>query len=144
MTKLISDLQNDIINGEDDLQILRKALILSKQSNLDDFTIFISNELDGYDEFEELPDYRIFECTLMGDTKYEKYIPTVVDGLPDDSLHTIHLYESIPQIIDLINSNYPFFIKTLDYRIQKPILESNNELVNIYRTCPMHKLKAIV
>ena len=67
MTKLISDLQNDIINGEDDLQILHKALILSKQSNLDDFTIFINNELDGYDEFEELPDYRIFECTLMED-----------------------------------------------------------------------------
>ena len=117
MTKLISGLQNDILNEEDDLQILRKALILSKQLNLDDLTILISNELNGYDESEELPNYRIFECTLMGDTKYEKYIPTVVDGLPDDSyelLHTIHLYESIPQIIDLINSKYPFFIKTLD------------------------------
>lgn len=147
MTKLISGLQNDILNEEDDLQILRKALLLSKQLNLDDLTILISNELNGYDESEELPNYRIFECTLMGDTKYEKYIPTVVDGLPDDSyelLHTIHLYESIPQIIDLINSKYPFFIKTLDYRIQKPILESNNDLVNIYRICPMHKLKAII
>ena len=95
MTKLILDLQNDILDGEDDLQILRKALILSKQLNLDDLTTLINNELKGYDESEELPDYRIFECTLMGDTKYEKYIPTVVDGLPDESyelLHRIHLY----------------------------------------------------
>ena len=107
----------------------------------------INNELNGYDESEELPDYRIFECTLMCDTKYKKYIQTDVDGLPDeqyDLLHTIHLYESIPEIIDLINSNHPFIIKTLDYRIQKPILKSNEDLVRIYRTCPMHKLKSVI
>lgn len=147
MRNLISDLQNDILNGADDLQILRKALILSKKLDLEEFTSLINSELNGYDESEELPDYRIFECTLMGDTKYEKYVPTVVDGLPNESyelLHSIHLYESIPQIIDLINSGYPFIIKTLDYRIIKPILENNDDLVNIYRACPIHKLKAVI
>lgn len=147
MRNLISDLQNDILNGADDLQILRKALILSKKLDLEEFTSLINNELNGYDESEELPDYRILECTLMGDTKFKKYIPTVVDWLPEESyelLHSIHLYESIPQIIDLTNSGYPFIIKTLDYRIIKPILENNNDLVNIYRACPMHKLKGVI
>lgn len=147
MENLISDLQKDLINGVDDLQILRKALILSKQLNLDEFTNLINNELNGYDESDDLPDYRILECTLMGDTDFKRYIPTEVEGLPEESydlLHTIYLYESIPEIIDLTNSGYPFIMKTLDYRIQKPILESNSDLVRIYRACPMHKLKSVI
>ena len=147
MNNLISDLQKDIINGADVLQILRKALILSKQLNLDEFTKLINNELNGYDESDDLPEYRILECTLMGDTDLKRYIPTEVEGLPEESnelLHTIYLYESIPKIIDLINSKYPFIMKTLDYRIQKPILDSNTDLVRIYRTCPMHNLKSVI
>ena len=35
-------------------------------------------------------------------------------------------------------------IKTLDYRIQKPILEYNSEIVQIYRACPMHKVKSVI
>ena len=46
--------------------ILRKAKILAQLLKLNDFKIWIQNELSGYQDKNDLPNYRVFRATNLG------------------------------------------------------------------------------
>ncbi len=58
MEWLVKEIQVDILNNESITNILRKTLVLYKKLNLKDIE-FIEKELNGYNEDDEIPDYRI-------------------------------------------------------------------------------------
>jgi AbiTii len=64
-------LLDDIIEGAvSDTQpigtVLRKCLLLERQVKNEKFRIWLDNELDGYDNIDELPDYRTFDSISRG------------------------------------------------------------------------------
>jgi hypothetical protein len=46
--------------------VLRKCLVLERQVKNEKFRIWLNNELDGYDNVDELPDYRIVNSISRG------------------------------------------------------------------------------
>jgi hypothetical protein len=46
--------------------LLRKCLVLEQQVKNEKFKAWLDRELDGYDQIEELPPYRVFKCENKG------------------------------------------------------------------------------
>ncbi|SRR6266446_1847693 len=46
--------------------LLRKCLVLQQQVKNEKFRAWLDRELDGYDQMEELPPYRVFNCVNKG------------------------------------------------------------------------------
>jgi AbiTii len=46
--------------------LLRKCLVLEQQVKNEKFRAWLDHELDGYDQMEELPPYRVFNCENKG------------------------------------------------------------------------------
>jgi hypothetical protein len=46
--------------------VLRKCLVLERQVKNEKFRIWLNNELDGYDNLDELPDYRVINSISRG------------------------------------------------------------------------------
>jgi hypothetical protein len=46
--------------------LLRKCLVLEQQVKNEKFRAWLDRELDGYDQMEELPPYRVFNCVNRG------------------------------------------------------------------------------
>jgi AbiTii-like protein len=46
--------------------LLRKCLVLEQQVKNEKFRVWLDRELDGYDQIEELPPYRVFNCVNKG------------------------------------------------------------------------------
>jgi hypothetical protein len=46
--------------------LLRKCLVLEQQVKNEKFRAWLDRELDGYDQMEELPPYRVFNCVNKG------------------------------------------------------------------------------
>lgn len=64
---IIKEIQSDIINPQISLAtIFLKAKALAHYLNNHELKKWVKNELDGYSNMDELPDYRIITTTLLG------------------------------------------------------------------------------
>lgn len=65
MSSIVRDLQINATGSDTPIsELLRKALIVAKRLNLDNFEVWIRSELNGYDPNDELPKYRIVDGQL--------------------------------------------------------------------------------
>ncbi|AVD60298.1 hypothetical protein ISO71_17200 [Morganella morganii subsp. morganii] len=68
MASLFSEIRNDILNPESNItDILRKCAVLAYKINNDVFIKWTELELEGYDDSDVLPDYRIVGTVIRGD-----------------------------------------------------------------------------
>lgn len=64
---LLRDIQDAAISSEIELSVvLRKCRVLSARLGNDEFKKWVEQELNGYKNIKELPDYRIFEVQSKG------------------------------------------------------------------------------
>lgn len=64
---IVKQIQSDIINPQISLEtILLKAKVLAHYLEDDELKNWVKNELDGYSNADELPDYRISRTALLG------------------------------------------------------------------------------
>ena len=149
MKSSIVELENDIIDNKDILSILRKALVISKELGLKEFSDWIDLELNGYD-YHEVPDYRIVECDIRGDSIQMgmgeivkvKYAP--VKGIPNNILEEVmrfYVYQSIPEIINICKTNDKIVKIQNNY---DKILQQNSDATEIYRIVPIFKFETII
>lgn len=102
---IIQELQDEIINPDADINnILRKALLVSHKLQLKEFEKWIRNELNGYTDIDDLP---VFRKNIKGKLKYfnpfHGWCPIQFEtGKEEDSLTTIDIMQSVPQILALI------------------------------------------
>jgi hypothetical protein len=67
MQGIISQIQQDILNSATPLNaIMLKAKVLAYKLGNDEFKQWAKNELDGYENSKDLPDYRIIQAQLFG------------------------------------------------------------------------------
>ncbi|HEK0786375.1 TPA: hypothetical protein SMP78_000501 [Proteus mirabilis] len=68
MSSLFSEIQTDILNPESNItDILRKCAVLAYKINNDVFIKWTDLELEGYEDSDVLPDYRIIGTVIRGD-----------------------------------------------------------------------------
>lgn len=106
MSKIVIDLQKDILNSEIDiLSILRKAKIIASKLNLVDFENWINNELNGYENYESIPEYRTVYGELKANNPYHGLIPIIMSSDLLSQINSRKLFDPISEIVSLANSN---------------------------------------
>lgn len=105
MDDLFSRLHEELLNPDcDAVCALRLAHSIAKHNNLNDFDLWIQNELNGYKcSVEELPDYRRIRGSINAFNPFlGKWIPCVVeDKKMEEMLSTAPIMDSISAIIQL-------------------------------------------
>lgn len=113
---IVLELQQQAIESNSDvLSLLRKALLIARKLGLKDFETWINNELNGYPNAENIPEYRKVMCELKGFNPMRGWIPT---NIPIEEIEnmfsTTPLADSIPSLLALVENNDPYLTKTLN------------------------------
>jgi len=105
---IVLNLQKNIISDKVNIKdLLREALLIASKLKLDDFKIWINNELKGYSN-QEVPTYRILSGEIKLFNPYQGWqsIPADITGLLNEtSYNTLYLHQSIAEIEDIILKN---------------------------------------
>lgn len=90
MSYLVLDLQEDCLdNNANTINLLRKALVVSKKLNLNEFEKWINNEIRGYNSAEvDIPEYRMIYGELRAFNPVRGWIPTIFNSSEMQSLIT--------------------------------------------------------
>lgn len=110
---IIQELINDLVDYNKSLtNTLRKAKILASKSNIPEMSLWIKNELEGYNEKEQIPEYRKQDATNLGFLRgpfgsQMRNVAIPVYNLPEsikEFAETCIIGESIGQLESLISS----------------------------------------
>lgn len=149
---MIEDLKNDILKGEDIGIILIKALEIATKLDLNDFKQWILNEMNGYEDFENLPDYRIVSCEVVyGSKNGPNIVPIAYDpheiGLDvriHDILTKMYLKLSISEISENYNKFEDYVVLTVPQVVNDIINSISQVKVEVYQQVSLSKLKYIM
>lgn len=133
--------------------ILNKALMISNELNLKEFNEWINLELNGYDNLNELPKYRILECELRGDKVENNWGEIIiasnvpVEGLSNElneKLREVSVYQSILELIYICDTQHEIARFKPDFKMENFLKKNINNATEIYRACPIFQLKTII
>lgn len=84
MNSLVLELQRDALDKSvDTVDLLRKALVVARKLKVSDIVEWLNNELNGYTESAEVPEYRRLRGELKVHNPYNGWIPL---RMPSDKL----------------------------------------------------------
>lgn len=144
----IDELENEILNNGEISSILRKALIIANKLNLTDFEEWIKSELNGYEDYSELPEYRKIDCELVQDridgivaaytiTQNE---PVFIEDSEINALaRKLYYRGSISEIISICNEHE----KGVRFNTPRELQQLLGN-VAVYRLCHISKLENII
>jgi hypothetical protein len=76
MSSVVVELQRDALNRSFPVSdLLRKALVVSKKLSIGEFEIWLTNELNGYGEGQDVPKYRLVHGEIKGWNPYHGWQP---------------------------------------------------------------------
>lgn len=79
MSKIVIELQQEALKRDSDIMsLLRKAYLVAKKLKLQEFEKWISNELNGYGDKDEIPEYRLLRGEIKAWNPYYGWIPVVL------------------------------------------------------------------
>ena len=103
---IVIELQKNILNKENSItDLLRESLLIASKLKLNDFKVWIENELKGYPNSQEVLSYRIISGEVRFFNPYQGWqsIPADITGiLNENSINTLYLKQSIAEIENLI------------------------------------------
>jgi len=137
--ELIKDLSYDKITLN---QGLMRAKLIAYEINNDDFKNWISKELNGYNNEDKLPEYRIIPCDIFaqieayGQKKLVPYDLTSLDKDLDGMLYSMKMLQSV-SIIEkgLTESNETYGYQDLPFALVQDLrkMADNNYITNVKR-----------
>lgn len=106
MGSIILDLQSEITSSDCDIvNALRKAQIIASKLDLKDFSQWISNELNGYSDCNNIPRYRWLRGDMKARDPYHGWIPTMIaTNEVENQLCEHKIPNSISEIVSLCQS----------------------------------------
>ena len=101
---IVHELQRQAIESKDIYNLLRKAYMVSKKLNLKEFENWIFNELNGYKNEDEIPEYRKTKGKLKAKDMYRGiYIPVVIKDLElYNTIVTKQIWQSVIELDNLV------------------------------------------
>jgi len=98
LQELASDKSNDLTD------LLRKSLIVATKLKIENFKIWIRNELYGYSDNDNVPPYREIRTDLKLFNPYEGLIPFIIGNSEiEDAVKNVKLSDQVENLINLIN-----------------------------------------
>ena len=125
MSSVIIDLQKDALSKDVDiLTLLRKAYLVARKLNLNEFEEWINYEQYGY-KSHDVPDYRIVRGEVKAWNPYHGWIPVIFDKTSNLTEH--HITDSMASIVDICKTN----------SVKNPMIEFSSEVNNLLsKTAP--------
>lgn len=103
MNSIVLDLQREAYSSQMDIAtLLRKAYVVARKLEIKEFEEWTSNELNGYENLDDVPKYRTVYGELKALTKYNGWIPVDIEDAENPNFfnerkisHSIAYIESI-------------------------------------------------
>lgn len=106
MGSLVWELQRDALNREISvLFLLRKALVVARKLNIQEFQQWVEKELNGYPEISYLPQYRFMFGELKAFNPYRGWIPVIVHPQIHELISKVPVLQPISEIETLKDKN---------------------------------------
>jgi hypothetical protein len=104
MKSIILDLQNETVSSNQTVSdLLRKSYIIARKLKIVDFERWIHNELNGYRDKSDIPDYRIMTGELRGWNSFHGWIPVIIPDMEIQKILTQYKnFQGIPDLENLI------------------------------------------
>lgn len=145
---IVLELQEEVLSTKCDiLNALRKAHVIASKLKLQEFDSWVQNELQGYKNYSEIPEYRTVRGEIKGLNPYHGWIPVMLpDSMWEDTLCSRKLSESISALMELYDKSTtgyfqisfpPEILSSLNKMTDAPINMKFVVMVGI------HKLKEI-
>lgn len=117
MNGLVLELQRDALDPNVETSILlRKALVVAKKLNLEDFQKWVMKELNGYSKADDLPPYRIIRGSIKAWNPYHGWIPYIIeDRKLGEALSTRRITQSLCELCSLVKDKKADGIFTIEY-----------------------------
>ncbi|HHT9843844.1 TPA: hypothetical protein ACT9I4_001960 [Legionella pneumophila] len=149
MTTLVQSLQKQAIDESlSPSALLRRAKLMSKKLNLDDFALWIDNELNGYKNIGDLPEYRVTHGSLQGLNPYQGWKPIIIPEKEiEDIILAVHITQSIAEIEKLLlekDSHGGYLEYKLSGAQEQGICKMINHQTNIRKTISKTVLDKII
>lgn len=102
MVSLISELQKETLDSSVSvLDILRKALVVSKKLDVEEMKSWIILELNGYKNNDEIPTYRKINGNLKGYNPFHGWQPIMLDEDMTELLSSKEVAQPIGELINI-------------------------------------------
>lgn len=127
---LVLDLQKELYDNKISAEeALRKAYVISKKLNINDMNEWINNELNGYQNMKDIPNYRNITGTVEAYNPYHGWYPVKFVNLDvKEALSNIKLDFSISEMESIIKNSKTDIIY-LDTRGTSYLVEKLNTKV---------------
>jgi hypothetical protein len=105
MGSLVLELQRDALNPEISvLVLLRKALVVARKLNIQEFQQWVEKELNGYPERSYLPQYRFMFGDLKAHNPYHGWIPVILPSQILEFISKRPVHQPISEIETLVET----------------------------------------
>lgn len=123
MVSLISELQKETLDSSVSvLDILRKALVVSKKLNVEEMKNWIILELNGYKIDDEIPTYRKINGNLKGYNPFHGWQPIMLDEDMTELLSSKEVAQPIGELINIKKRDGKIGIR-LSGKLERIIME---------------------
>ena len=143
---IVLQLQQEAMNSNSDiLNLLRKAFLVAKKLHIKEFEQWLNQELNGYNNLEEIPDYRKIKGALKAYNSYYGWINVITSSREEKFLSKVPIYNPIASLKDMCFNNShsnqatlqlngelnQVFCEMCDFRTQYAIMFANNQICDI-------------
>jgi hypothetical protein len=105
MSSLVLQLQSEATTEDTNVtDLLRKAYVVSRKLNLDDFEAWTKKELDGYDADDELPPYRLVDGEPKAQTSFGTKPLLILDEKLLAVFSTAHVRQPASEVSETVTA----------------------------------------
>ena len=105
MDPIVINIQKQILS-KSTTDVLRQAYIIARKLKINDFEIWINNELNGYKEDDSIPEYRNIFGNIEAWNPYRGWVPVIIDDIEVyDKLTMYKIGQGIPELENIINQS---------------------------------------
>jgi len=146
MDSIVQQLQSEALDQNCSVsQLLRKARIVAVKLELDDFNEWITNELEGYEDSEDIPDYRTIYVELKGFNPFRGWRPVIFED-PDSQriVSERQIRQAVSGLEDLVKEPKSFYVVPLNPEARNAIMKGMDVQVEIMHFAPRPEIIKIL
>lgn len=147
MESILIELQRDTLDRTFCVSdLLRKALLIAHKLNISEFETWIIKELNGYEKFEEVPEYRIIRGIIKAWKPFRGWQPLIFpDNETQEILSKRFFYHSIVEVEVMIERNKKDYLHLpFSANVEKQLREAIGFDTEVTLIVPISSLVRIV
>lgn len=147
MNSIVLDLQSEAYGTQVDIStLLRKAYVVARKLEIKEFEEWANNELNGYENIEDVPEYRTIYGEIKAWNKYHGWMPVdIEDSTNLDFLNKRQISNSVSSIESILEDATSSSIKfNLPLDIKNILLQGTGYVAEFAFVCPKSKMKKVL